>query len=382
MTNKYKLVIKGKNPDYFIKKLIREKVNIYDLEKKQNKVYIVVDDTSFSIIKKMKTSYNIQVVNRFGFVKIIYLIKKYSVFLIFFVFGILVNIFLSNIIFDVEVIHSNPYIRELVSNDLAKYGIKKFNFKVSYSEKEKIVDKILLDEKNDIEWLEIDNIGTKYIVNVEQRKKNTDSDICVRRNLVAKKDAMILEIEAMEGEIVKKKLDYVKKGDIIVSGVIYNNEKIVSQKCATGKVYGEVWYLVTLDIPVNYREENVTGKVKRRLEFNFLNKEVLLFSDFKTYKKESISILSNSLLPISLDFTSYFETKVKSKTYTLDNVSSFAISLATNKLYKKLGDDSEIVSKKVLKKYKKNSKIIVEVFFKVKEDITEYLEYDEINQGE
>ena len=36
----------------------------------------------------------------------------------------------------------------------------------------------------------------------------------------------------------------------------------------------------------------------------------------------------------------------------------------------------------LLKKYQKNSKIIVEVFFKVKEDITDYLEYSEVIPGE
>lgn len=382
MINRYKLVITGRNPDYFLKKIIKKKINIYDLEKTHKKIYIVVDDVGLDDIRSIKTSYKIQVVGRLGLARVKYVIKKYMLFLIFFVFGIFVNIFLSNIIFDVDVVHSNPYIRELVFNDLKKYGIKKYNFKVSYARKEKIVNKILSDEKNDIEWLEIDSTGTKYIVKVEQRKKNKDKEACARRNIVAKKDAMILGIEATEGEILKKKLDYVKKGDIIVSGVIYNKEKIVAQKCATGKVYGEVWYLVYLDIPVNYREENVTGRVKRQLEIKFLNKEFHLFSHFKSYKRESYSIISNNLLPISLDFASYFETKVKSKTYTLDNIEKDAISLATNKLTNKIGEDSEIVSKKVLKKYKKNSKIIVEVFFKVKEDITEYLEYEEIVQGE
>lgn len=382
MINRYKLVITGRNPDYFLKKIIKKKINIYDLEKTHKKIYIVVDDVGLDDIRSIKTSYKIQVVGRLGLARVKYVIKKYMLFLIFFVFGIFVNIFLSNIIFDVDVVHSNPYIRELVFNDLKKYGIKKYNFKVSYARKEKIVNKILSDEKNDIEWLEIDSTGTKYIVKVEQRKKNKDKEACARRNIVAKKGAMILGIEATEGEILKKKLDYVKKGDIIVSGVIYNKEKIVAQKCATGKVYGEVWYLVSLDIPVNYREENVTGRVKRQLEIKFLNKEFHLFSHFKSYKRESYSIISNNLLPISLDFASYFETKVKSKTYTLDNIEKDAISLATNKLTNKIGEDSEIVSKKVLKKYKKNSKIIVEVFFKVKEDITEYLEYEEIVQGE
>ncbi len=382
MINRYKLVITGRNPDYFLKKIIKKKINIYDLKKTHKKIYIVVDDIGLDDIRSIKTSYKIQIVGRLGLARIKYIIKKYLLFLIFSVFGVFVNIFLSNIIFDVDVVHSNPYIRELVFNDLKKYGIKKYNFKVSYAKKEKIVNKILNDEKNDIEWLEIDNIGTKYIVKVEQRKKNKDEEICVRRNIVAKKDAMILGIEATNGEILKKKLDYVKKGDVIVSGVIYNKEKIVAQKCATGKVYGEVWYLVSLDMPVNYREETVTGRVKKQLEFKFLNKEIHLFSHFKSYKRESYSIISNSLLPISLDFTSYFETKVKSKTYTLDNIEKDAISLATNKLTNKIGEDSLIASKKVLKKYKKNSKIIVEVFFKVKEDITEYLEYEEIVQGE
>lgn len=382
MINRYKLAIIGRNPDYFLKQLIKKNINIYDLEKTHQKMYIVVDDEGLDNIRSIKTSYKIQIVGRLGLARVKYVIKKYLLFLIFFVFGIFVNIFLSNIIFDVDVVHSNPYIRELVFNDLKKYGIKKYNFKVSYAKKEKIVNKILSDEKNDIEWLEIQNIGTKYIVKVEQRKKNKDKNPCIRRNIVAKKDAMILGIEATEGQILKKKLDYVKKGDIIVSGVIYNKEKIVAQKCATGKVYGEVWYLVSLDIPVNYKEENVTGRVKRQLEFKFLNKEFHLFSHFKSYKRKSYSIISNNLLPISLDFTSYFETKVKRKNYTLNNIEKDAISLATNKLTNKIEKDSLIVSKKVLKKYQKNSKIIVEVFFKVKEDITEYLEYEEIVQGE
>ena len=44
MINRYKLVITGRNPDYFLKKIIKKKINIYDLEKSHKKIYIVVDD--------------------------------------------------------------------------------------------------------------------------------------------------------------------------------------------------------------------------------------------------------------------------------------------------------------------------------------------------
>lgn len=383
MTNKYKILITGKNPDYFIKKLIRYKVNIYDLVKDNNKIYVIVDEEGLALIEKFKTIYKYKIINRYGFVKIKYLMHKYLVFFICVLLGIFLNIFLSRIIFSVNVIHSNPYIRELVLNDLESFGIKKYKFKVSFKEKEEIVNKILEKETDDIEWLEIEEIGTKYVVKVEQRKKNSESEVCERRNIVAKKDAMILEIAATEGEIVKKKLDYVKKGDIIVSGIIYNKENIVGQKCATGKVYGEVWYEVILEIPKEYHEERVTGRLKRQLELQFLGNNYTLFSKFKSYQKKTISLISEMFLPIELNYSTYLETKRIDKTYTLDNVVYDALDLASKKLISKIGNDNEVIGKKVLKKYEKNSKIIIEVFFKVKEDITDYLEYSKIEvQGE
>lgn len=375
MIKRYKIIVRGKNPDYFIKKLIRYNINIYDLVKDKKNIYVVVDEDGLALIKKIKTSYKVEIINRYGKAKWEYLLRKYCLFFICLLIGIFINIFLSKIIFEVDVIHSNPYIREIVYNDLASYGIKKYNFKVSFSEKEKIVNNILERQTNDIEWLEIEEVGTKYVVKVEQRKKNKDNKTCERRNIVAKKDAMILEIEAQEGEIVKKKLDYVKKGDILISGVIHNKEEAVREKCATGKVYGEIWYKVFLEMPVKYREENVVGKVRRQLELQFLDKEYTLFSNFKTYQKESFTLVASNLLPIKLNFSSYLETKVIDKDYTLDNVLKDALPLAEKKLGEKLGEDSLILGKKVLKKYQKNSKIIIEVFFKVKEDITDYVEY-------
>ena len=45
--------------------------------------------------------------------------------------------------------------------------------------------------------------------------------------------------------------------------------------------------------------------------------------------------------------------------------------MAEKKLLQKLGSKDEIISKNVLKKSDKNSKIVIDIFFKVKEDITD-----------
>lgn len=374
MINKYKIAIEGKNPDYFINELIKNSIYIYDLKKEYKKLIIVISLDDYNKLKKIKTSYKFYIIDSYGVIKIKYLCKKYLFFLICIFLGICLNIFLSKLIFDVEVIHSDKYIRELVYNNLKEKGIYKYKFKVSYLEKEKIIKEILRKETDDIEWLEIEEIGTKYIVKVEQRKKNKEEEVCSARNIVARKDAFILEIHADIGEVVKKKYDYVKKGDIVISGIIHNKEEEVSKRCATGKIYGEVWYKVNLEIPIFYKEEIITGKDRNSLEINFLNKNISFFNDFKTYKKNSEFLIGSSLLPISLNFTKYLETNVKEYEYSLSNVDNYALELASKKIKTKLGTRGEVVSKKVLKKSIKKSKIIIEVFVKVKEDITDSVE--------
>lgn len=374
MISKYKVAIEGKNPDYFINELIKNNIYIYDLEKEYKKLIIVISLDDYNKLKKIKTSYKFYIIDSYGVVKFKYLVKKYLFFLICMFLGICLNIFLSKLIFDVEVVHSDRYIREIVYNNLRENGIYKYRFKVNYLEKEKIIKEILKKESNDIEWLEIEEIGTKYIVKVEQRKKNKEEEVCVPRNIVAGKDAFILEIQADVGEVIKKKYDYVKKGDIVISGIIYNKEDEVSRKCATGKIYGEVWYKVNLEIPMEYKEEIVTGKEKNTFEINFLNKNISLFNNFKTYKKNSTFLIGSNLLPISLNFTKYLETDVKMYKYNLFNVDDYALELASKKIKNKLGTRGEVVSKKVLKKSIKKSKIIIEVFVKVKEDITDSVE--------
>lgn len=370
--NKYKLCIKGKNPDYFLKKIIDKNINIYDVSKNSRELFIVVDSDGYDKICHIKTSYEISVVEVRGLLKIKYLINKYFFFVFFFCLGVLLNVFLSKIIFDIDVVHSNSYIRNIIYDDLEDFGIRRFKFKVSFDKKKEIISKILDKEKNDIEWLEIEEVGTKYIVKVEQRKLNDKKSECSNRNIVAKKNATILEIYADSGEVVRKKLDYVLKDDVIISGVIHNKEDVVSNKCAEGRVYGEVWYKVNVELPVNYYDVKNTGKNSYRIGFYFLNKEFVLFNNYETYNKKDIINLGNKLLPIGINFSKYYETSETRKKFNLNNCLDKVYEIAIEKLKLKISKDDVILSKKVLKKELKNSKIIVEVFFKVKEDITSF----------
>ena len=247
--NKYRIKIIGKNPRFFLKKLILNKIELYDIREKDNNIYLTVTEKDYKKILKIKTSYKIKIVNNYGILKIKYLMEKYKYILGSLLLMIGVIIVLSNMVFSIEVIHQKEEIRELVLNDLNEFGLKKYHFKISYKKKEQIKDEILNKEREKIEWLEIKNIGTKYIVNVEERKINHNKEDNSPRDIVAKKDAMILELNVEQGEIVKKKYDYVRKGEVIISGTIMNKDREVAKVNSKATIMGEVWYKVEVELP-------------------------------------------------------------------------------------------------------------------------------------
>ena len=98
-----------------------------------------------------------------------------------------------------------------------------------------------------------------------------------------------------------------------------------------------------------------------------------------SFKRHNNTILSSKIIPIGLNYTKYQEVKISNTLYTLDNVDNKALSVVDKKINKRLKEEECILSKKVLKKTIKNSKIEVEVFIKVKEDITMYQDISKID---
>ena len=381
MTNKYKLLIVGKNPKRFLDNLISLKISLYDVKLTDKELTIVVDLDDYDKILKLKTSYKIKVIDYYGLVKYENILKKYNVFFICLIIGLVLIKVLSSIIFDIDIEHPKSEIRELVLADLEEFGISKYHFKVSYDEKEKIIKKILHKETDRLEWLEIDSIGTKYVVKVEERIKNDPKIDNNFQHIVAKKDAMILQIQASSGEIKVSKNDYVKKGDILISGFITKDEEIKKKVKAVGTVYGEVWYQAEITLPKVYKEIKYTKNSKKRFQVKFLSHDFLLFDfkPYKTYESNNITLLENRLLPMSFNYSKVGETKEITKKYTGTKGEKEALKLAEKNLKKKLSVNDSIISKKVLKKTEKDSKIIIDIFFKVKEDITDTVNIDNID---
>lgn len=375
----YEVKIEGKDVKRFIKTLYRRKIELINIVYDDNSLYIKLNKSNYEKLLELKTIYEIKLTKLYGIAKYKYLIKKNMMFLISLLFGLILLFSLSNIIFDVEVVHRKKEIRNLIYKELKRYNIEKYNLVLPFSNQEEIVKNILENNKDKLEWMEIERVGVKYIIRVEERIINEIPKEEEKRHVVAKKDGIIMHIDASSGEIVKKINEYVKKGDIIISGNIHKGEEVKSTVVAEGNVYAEVWYEVNVDMPLTYREEYKTGKKKKTLTLTIFNKNYSLL-DLFPYKHKKITehiIFKNNILPIKLSFNDEEELRVIDEVYTFDEAVDKAIELAKDKLSKKLKNDEKILYEKKLKTTQNNSTIMVRVFFKVYENITSYAKVEE-----
>lgn len=375
-----KIKVTGRNINNFLKRLINNNINIEKVIPISHKeIDLIINYQDLDKVLKLKTIYNIKIVRYYGKLRIIKRVKKDIFILSSLLISLLLIYTLSNIIFKVEVIHSNKNIIKLVTKELEDNGIKKYKFVKNYQEIEKIKNKILEDNKDTLEWLEIIREGTKYTIRVEERIINNKPKDNKIYNIVASKNAVIKNIYAESGEKVRSINTYVKKGDIIISSDITlpNNEKI--SKTASGKVQGEVWYNINIEYPYQYHEIKYTGNKKKVLVLNLLNKRISFFDfhKYKTFNRNIKYIFNNNITPISLIYEDEYETNIINEVYDYDTAREKGIAKAKEKILEKYPNIKDITNIKIINEEDKKNKISLDLFVTCLEDITEYQEVND-----
>ena len=366
--------ITGKNVNNYLKRLIANKIDLIDLKyNSHNEAVVTIKYSDYLKLKTVRSSYDVKVTNTYGKLRIRNKIKRSYILLSSIILGIALIILLSNIIFSIEVIHTNKSVIELVSNELNKNGLKKYTFKKKYKDIKKIEDKILSDNKDKLEWISIENIGTKYIVRIEERKIKNENNDNIYQDIVASKSGVIKKIIALSGEKKCEIDNFVSKGDTIIKGSITkpNNEIILTH--ASGLVYAEVWYQISVEYPYQYKEEILTGNKKNIYYLKFINKRLELFNfkKYKNFQREPKILLYNNIIPISLVKEKQYEVNIIDEIYTTEEVINKAITLAETRLMSSNKKIDKIDKVSIIKKEEYGSKIKLDLFISVIEEIGE-----------
>lgn len=365
--------------------LIDNGIYYKDLIKKERFILVKIDIINYRTIINYYGKRKIKKVKYYGILGIKKFIKREYIFILSIIFSLIIIYILSNTIFSIEIISNNKNIKNIVIEELKENGIEKYKFIKSYKEIENIKNKILKNNSKTIEWIEINRKGTKYKVNLTERIKNEESKENELRHIVAAKDALILKLVNRRGQVLKLKDEYVKKGEIIVSGDIYRGEETLVDKVeADADIYGEVWYTVNVTIPFEFVEYVPTGKIVNHyyLKFPFFNMTLLGYYNNKNVISEKEVLLDKPYLLFKL--VKEKKTLYKYETFKINEKEALeeAIKRAEKGINNELSNDEYIIDKKVLKNSTFSSKINVEVFFKVYENIKDYLLIENIIESD
>ncbi len=374
--------INNSNYYYLLTKLNDIGITLYDNKKTKDYLLIKTTYEDYERIQKYLVSYHVSIYAETGFNKIKLYFKKYIVFVISIILSIILLFLANNVIFKINVKSNNKDIRTLVLEELFNNGLKRFSLKMPHQKIENIVSKILDNNKDTLEWLEIEYDGLMMNVYVTEKNipsKNIEPSFC---HVIATTDAKISNMNIYRGVALKEINDYVNKGDIILSGEVSFNEEVKNNVCASGEVYGEVWYKVKVTVPFFEYYIEYTGK--NRYNFNVRindNKYDILKSRLKNKQIEETNLYK--LNDFEINLVKEKEYVKKSRELSEEEAYNKALNLALEKVKLKLSENEEILVKKVLKKEVNDSTIYLEIFIVTKENIGEVVvvEEEQINDS-
>ena len=360
--NKYIIIKVVGNINRFIGKCNKYNIELYNIDYVDKDIITVkINKNDLDIIKKYNYYSEISIYKFLGIDYIKDSITKLKYLIIMFSICIIGLFLTSNIIFKVDVIHSNKKVRELVIEELEKNGIKKYSLKKSFKELESIKENILNNNKDKLEWLSITNVGMTYVIRVEERIMDFQDKKEEYCNIISTKEALIKKIYSSSGEIKVNNNDIVRKDDILISGIITLNEENKGYTCASGSIIGNVWYKTSIKINKVYYKKEYTGN--KRYNFSFKNK-ILRNNKYNDYDKKYI--IKNK----SFSLYKELEYKNKKNVYTDKEGIKKALYEIDNKFKTKLKNNGRIIKKTITNKYTTDDFISLDVFVVTEEEIS------------
>ncbi len=376
--NKVRIVV-NENSNKFLNYLIYNKI-YYDSLNKYNEYFVL--DVSYDDYLYIRRRYKCHIVKYYGKKNIVNKYENNKYVLLSLIISFMLLFLLCNTIFDIKINSDNKDIINIINNSLSDNGIDVYKRKVSFDKLNSIKNKILEDNKDTLEWIEIREKGCIYYIDVTPRvKSNNNVDNSLPSDIVAEKDGVIKHIVVHRGSKVIDNGDYVKKGDILISGNIIKNENVIDKVHSEGVIYAETWKTVNISIPF----KRIDYVYKKTINHYYLD----IFGHKFTIsgKYDSDNTINKKSIVLDKPYLFFKLYKEEKKIYDYNEVIlnkeeayNEALNRSIDVINKKLSSDEYIISKKVLKKEVKRSKINLEVFFKVYEKIGVTSEIQDIGE--
>ncbi|WP_410514466.1 sporulation protein YqfD [Paenibacillus sp. BR2-3] len=382
------ILVTGPQTEMFINALAGAGIVIWDVKPVQGGLRLKLLLNDFYALRPLlkKTGCRLHITGRKGlpFVTARLLKRKFfAAGLLLFGIGL---VLLSSMVWSVDVEGNKRLAAEDVLDAARQEGVFPFQWIWRMDSPDKL-SRELTARLPGVSWIGIQRTGTAVKIQIVEAVQPEKRALYSQRHLVSRTDAVVTDIYAEQGRPVVGRNSRVKKGDILISGIL-GDEENTQKVVAKGEVKGLVWHEYNINVPLKTKVNAYTGERKDHAYLVLGKWAIQLWGYGKSpFKKSSMLIENNPLswhsieLPIGWMTEKELEFNELTATLTSKAARDKGLETAKNDILARYGSDCVIKSQKILHEKKENGKVYMKVLFEVEERIAEELPIV-YNQGE
>jgi similar to stage IV sporulation protein len=367
----------GKSSERLLNQLVKNEIWLKNIKKiSENEIHL---DIKVADVKKLRyvirdKPYKLYFTKRSGVVFWLAHLKKQKGFIAGSILFLILLVLLSNLIWRIKIEGADPTLNQSIQKELERLDVRigSPSFKVLNPEQ---LQNQLQTHLSGVTWIGVKLEGSSLTIQVVQEKKPSNLKAGYPRNIVASKKGRVDSIIVEKGQRIVEVNDIVKKGQILVSGLIGKEEKKVKVP-AKATVMAETWYLSNIEIPLSNKTIRTTGQLKHYYKLTLFNKEINSpFSSKNTFKEKSVEKNSTPFyflrwkLPIVWEETINRETENITRNLTVEEAKAEGLKEARVDLMRNLPLKSKIEMRKILQQKKENGKVKLSIYYRVTENI-------------
>ncbi|KYG32034.1 sporulation protein YqfD [Alkalihalobacillus trypoxylicola] len=364
-------------PEHFVNRCLEEGIEIWKLKKiadKRLSFYMNLEDIREIKPILRQSEAKIRFSSRHGMPFLLKAMMTRAGFSVGLLLCISMLLLGTNMVWGIEIKGASPHVEVQLKKLVNEIGIKKGKFQFQLPTEEQI-QTIVTEQLEGATWVGVRKKGTTYEFEVVEQTLPERAELLSPRNLVSNKTAIIHDIFVKHGQALVEPNDFVKKGEVLITGLIGKDDK-KEVVAAEGVVRGEIWYESTVEIELTSMFTNLTGEKKEKSYVKFGDFAVPIwgfgqhqFDESQSFEEEHPFKLFKWESPISYKKETIYETNPFERTYTEEEAIEKGMERAKEDMLKRIPVNAEIIAEKVLHESIENGKVKLQIHYKVIEDI-------------
>jgi len=354
----YVIIIAKGGVERFINICARRQILLWDIARKDSDSAVMKASLKGFMMMRpaaRKSGCRIRIVKKCGLPFFFGRFRKRRGFKAGLVFFAILMVLFTSMIWEIEIKGCGEDTAQRIMKVLEDRNIGKGSFKAGLNPRRIAAD--ILMNVDDVAWAGVYIQGVKMTISVQGVTPPPEVvDESRHCNLVAERDGLITKIEVLAGAPKVREGDTVKKGQLLVSGMLesQNPEFGVRYVHALGRITARTWYDTRVPVAYEYTKRIRTGRTHENTYIRILGMKIGLPGNRKAFEiYDSISYDKtvtgpfNMEIPVGLTVEKLYEVTEKKVRLTAEEAEALALEKARLALSRELSPDCRVLDERV-----------------------------------